>query len=226
MFKWIKGQSGAKPTTSARPDAAQVTTTASASDQLTRALLIKAAQHNAQTRKSLIELSESRPVLHSNKLDADIDRAMAVVTFTIVDDAMREAFGEREYRNFYQSMSGDPLPSHVHLLVAFVFAIVVLFARKLRSEGIRINLDSKQPCVGVIDTLFLFRSTAEKVEIFTMGANAFATISKSGASNVVEWFNSLDKLLVLYLLDNEKLKARGFPSMFGQMLKSLLATAN
>jgi hypothetical protein len=59
-----------------------------------------------------------------------------------------------------------------------------------------------------------------------MGAKAFTTVTRSDAPNVLEWLKNLNDLVILYLLDDEKLKARGFPSMFGFMLKSLLSTAD
>jgi hypothetical protein len=206
VFKRFKGLTWFKPATSAQLNVEPFVSEALAIGKVTRALLLMAARHNAQSREWWDAQGNEWPALDQNTLEGQIDSALSVVALAIVDDAMQEALGAKEFLDVKASMPGDPLPPYVHLLVAFSFAVVAGIALQLRTEGSRSNIDSQKPCIGVIDALFLLRSNEEKAKIFMMGSKAFTTVTRSGAQNVIEWFNNLKDLIILYLLEQHPIE--------------------
>ena len=122
---------------------------------------------------------------------------------------------------------GDPLPRHTNLVVTFAFFVTVNIIAQVRKEGHNDTDNTLFP--QLVHLLFLMGSTEDKTNIYTISHLIFHQVLRSDLPNVRKWRQGLSDLVFLYLIGeenlDEKLKQRGFPSLFGSMLKSLLSSA-
>jgi hypothetical protein len=144
----------------------QVAAQALASGTITRALLLIAAQENAESKAWLSFSDMETRGLDLEKLEAQIDSALGLVALKIVSDAMGEALGKKDAHFVKCAMPGEKFPPYVHLLSAFAFCIVSVIAFSLHSEGSRPKFDTEKLFSGVIGSLFLLRSVDEKNKYF------------------------------------------------------------
>ncbi len=204
----------------------QVAAQALASGTITHALLLIAAQENAESKAWLSSLGMETCGLDLEKLEVQIDGALGIVALKIVSDAMGEALGKKDAHSVKCAMPGEKFPPYVHLLSAFAFCVVSVIAFSLHSEGSRPKFDTATPFAGVIDSLFLLRCVDEKKQIVRDGIKSYKFLANCREQNVADWFQHLSRLVNLYLLDDESLKAIGFSRMFGSSLKSLLSASD
>jgi hypothetical protein len=215
-----------EPLTLRRTAVEQVAAQALASGTITRALLLIAAQENAESKAWLSSLGMETRGLDLEKLEAQINSALGLVALKIVSDAMGEALGKKDAHFVKCAMPGEKFPPYVHLLSAFAFCIVSIIACFLHSEGSRPKFDTEKPFSGLIGPLFLLRSVDEKKQIFQNGMKSYKFLANCREQNIEDWFQHLSRLVNLYLLDDESLKAIGFSRMFGSSLKSLLSASD
>jgi hypothetical protein len=101
-------------------------------------------------------------------------------------------------------------------------AVMLYIIAHVRKEG-HGDQDDKSLFPRLVNGLFLMGTTEEKTAIFKFASETYNGLLRSDAPNVREWRTSLLDLVFLYLIDDKTLKQRGFPVLFGSMMKSLIS---
>jgi hypothetical protein len=188
---------------------------------ITRALLVRAAEANDDDEHSLT-LGGIFPNQEIKSLAEEIHSAALIDALRITTDA-REAIGLK----WSPFLPGDPLPPNTNLVVTFAFLVMVNILGQVRKEGYNDTDGTLLP--QLVHLLFLLGSTEDKKNIYKFSHPVFDQVLRSDLPNVRKWRQGLSDLVFLYLIGeenlDEKLKQRGFPSLFGSMLKSLLSSA-
>jgi hypothetical protein len=186
---------------------------------ITRAMLLRAAEVNDDNEKWLNSLGRKSHKEKPTTLAKEIQSAVLIDALRITTDA-QEAIGLK----WNPFLPGDPLSPHTNLVATFALFVIFNIVGQLRKEGHN-DPDDSTLFPRLVDALFLTGSTDEKTNIYKLSLHTFNQVLRSDAPNVREWVKSLSDLVVLYLIGDEKLKQRGFPFLFGSMLKSLLSAA-
>jgi hypothetical protein len=79
--------------------------------------------------------------------------------------------------------------------------------------------------------MFLLHSVEEQEQAYRQGSDVFRQVMLAAAEkkNVREWLDSYTYVVLRYLMqwttDDQKVKESDFPSLFGSLFKSLIASA-
>jgi hypothetical protein len=212
-------------TQAAKPSAVeQIAAYDLSSRPVTKALLLRVAAGLDNDLKWFKEASiGTKSFKEPSNLEEQIDSAVCCAALNIMFDATE--------KNKAKSicLPGQPLPSDIGLTVAFAFIAIVGMINPLRAEGY--DFDFQKACMTLVRVMFLLHSVEEQEQAYRQGSDVFRQVMLAAAEkkNVREWLDSYTYVVLRYLMqwttDDQKVKESDFPSLFGSLFKSLIASA-
>lgn len=188
-----------------------------------KALITRASHYQDDAKKDLnYMIGEIRPIEKDRNLDEFVSSSAVSIAYIVTIEALESINKPSAF------MPKSDTPKYAPLVVAYSLLILSNIHEHLLAEGIKLNI--KETAVDTASLFFLYHTEKEKSENIIKGIKTFQALVNEDSANVIDWRDSIKKLIPLYVhqwtTKDTELKNHDFIPLFGSMLSTLLAAAN